>query len=714
MRQLTQKLKDGKLQVLDVPQPVLSRGMILVRAHYSLISAGTEGGTVTTARMSYVGKARSRPKDVKQVIDTVKQKGPIQTYRDVMKKLDAHSALGYSAAGEVVQVAPDVKGFRPGDLAACGGAGYANHAEYVAVPSNLCVRLNHDANLRDAAYNTVGAIALQGIRQADLRLGETCAVVGLGLIGHLTALMLRASGVRVIGIDVTPSAVELARRHCVDVGFTTDEAGLENKVHEYTGGIGADAVIITAGTSSDGPINLAGRIAKHKGRVVIVGWVGTAFDQDTYYKKELDLRLSCSYGPGRYDPAYEEGGVDYPVGYVRWTENRNMQAFQQLLQSGRIDLGYASTHTFKLDDAPAAYDMILEREEPFIGILIEYDVEKREPGAGVELTESRRSGRPTIAFIGAGSYAQGNLLPNIKGTGAVLRAVMTASGTSARSVADRYGFELATSDVNAIWNDDTIDTVFVTTRHDSHARYTLEGLRSGRNVFVEKPLCINEEELQEIRRVHGERAESGKPATIMVGYNRRFSPLTRRLKAIVGDGPMSMIYRVNAGEMPASHWMQSLDIGGGRVVGEACHFVDYLIHVNGSLPTEVHAVTMDDPSDLGDTIAISLRFGNGSIGAIQYYANGPKSLPKEYVEIYRAGVTCVLSDFREMRIYGSGRPERKRLPGQNKGQAEMMSEFLDAVREGRPSPIPFEEIYAGMLATLKAVESARRKEILML
>ena len=478
MKQLTQKLKDGKLQVLDVPPPVLSRGMVLVRANYSLISAGTEAGTVTTARMSYIEKARSRPKDVKQVVEAFKQKGPVQTYRDVMKKLDAHSALGYSVAGEVVDVAPDVRGFGPGDLVACGGAGYANHAEYVAVPSNLCVRLRPGANLRDAAYNTVGAIALQGIRQADLRLGETCAVIGLGLIGHLTCLMLRASGVRVIGIDVAPSAVELARQHCVDVGFTTDEVGLEGKITEYTGGIGADAVIITAGTSSEGPVNLAGRIARAKGSVVIVGWVGTAFDQDTYYKKELDLRLSCSYGPGRYDPTYEERGIDYPVAYVRWTENRNMQAFQELIQSGSIDQSYVSTHTFKLDDASAAYDMILERNEPFIGILIEYDVESQAPGARVELTKARRSGRPTIAFIGAGSYAQGNLLPNIKGTDVVLRTVMTATGTSARSVADRYGFETATADAGEIWKDETVDTVFVATRHDSHARYALEGLRS--------------------------------------------------------------------------------------------------------------------------------------------------------------------------------------------------------------------------------------------
>jgi predicted dehydrogenase/threonine dehydrogenase-like Zn-dependent dehydrogenase len=714
MKQLTQKLKDGKLQILDVPVPVLAPGTVLVRVHYSVISAGTESGTVTTARMSYVGKARSRPKDLKQVIDTVKQKGPVQTYRDVMKKLDAHSPLGYSVAGEGVEVAPDVKGFGPGDLVACGGKDYANHAEYDVVPANLCVKLPPGANTKDASYNTVGAIALQGIRQADLRLGETAVVIGLGLIGHLTCLMLRASGVRVIGIDVVPSAVELARKHCADHAFTTDEPGLEEKIAELTGGIGADAVLITAGTESEGPINLGGALARRKGRVVIVGWIGTGFDQDTYYKKEVDLRLSCSYGPGRYDPLYEERGIDYPAAYVRWTENRNMQAFQELLASGKIDIGYVSTHTFKLDEAADAYDMILGKDEPFLGIVIEYESEKREPGVTVEVAGTRATGKPVIAFIGAGSYAQGNLLPQLAGKGPVLRAVMTATGTGGRSVADRYGFEIATSDEDVIWSDDAIDTVFVATRHDSHARYALKALTTGRNVFVEKPLCLNAGELDEIAGAYESLAAEGKAGALMVGYNRRFSPLTTALKEAVGDGPMSMLYRVNAGAMPADHWMQDPDIGGGRIIGEACHFVDYLIFMNGSLPVEVSAAVMNEPSHLEDTVAIVLRFENGSVGTVSYFANGSKGLPKEYIEVNRAGTTGVLTDFKGLKIYGTGKPAAKKLAGQNKGQPEMMAAFLAVVREGKPSPIPFGEIYAGMLATFRAVESMRTRQLLKL
>ena len=709
MKQLTQKLKDGRLQVLEVPVPVLASGMVLVKSHYSVISAGTEGSTVATARMSYLGKVREKPQQFQQVMESLRSKGPVQTYRAVMKKLDAYSGLGYSVAGEVVEVAPDVRGFSPGDLVACGGAGYANHSEYVAVPFNLCVRLPDDADLRGAAYNTVGAVALQGIRQADLRLGETCVVIGLGLLGQLTCLMLRAGGIRTVGVDRLPEPVQAARDNCADAGFTTDEPALEQKIEEFTDGLGADAVIITAGTSSDGPINLAGRVARKKGKVVIVGWVGTKFDQDTYYKKELDLRLSCSYGPGRYDTNYEERGIDYPVGYVRWTENRNMRAVQEMLHSGKVDLGYLTTHTFKLDQAPDAFELILKGEEPYLGILIQYDVDRTEPGVSVRTSEARRCGKPTIAFIGAGSYAMGNLLPNIKGD-VVLKGVMTATGTGSRSVADRYGFEYCTSEEQDIWDDDQIDTVFIATRHDLHAEYVLKALRAGRNVFVEKPLCLTLDELEEIATAVGELSRQGRAGALMVGYNRRFSPLTDAMKAAVGEGRMAMIYRVNAGPMPADAWMQQPEIGGGRIIGEACHFIDYLTYMNGSLPVSVYATVMDEPAHLEDTVNISLVFENGSIGTVSYLANGSTALFKEYIEVYRAGVTGVLTDFRELRVYGSGKPTRKKLPGQNKGQPQMMATFLDAVRDGAPSPIPFDQIYAGMLATFKAVESLRSRE----
>lgn len=711
VKQLTQKLKDGQMQVLDVPAPVLGEGQVLVKCHYSVVSAGTEGSTVGTARKNYLAKAKERPEQFKQVVDSLKTKGPVQTYRAVMKKLDAYSPLGYSCSGEVVEVAEGVKGFAVGDLVACGGAGYANHAEYVSVPANLCVKLPEGASLERAAYNTVGAIALQGIRQADLRLGESCVIIGLGLLGQLTCLMLRASGVRTFGVDIAPHVVDIARERCADEAYTTGEPGLLQKIEEFTGGVGADAVIIAAATSSDDPINLAGQVMRKKGRVIIVGRVPTNYEPDPYYKKELDLRMSCSYGAGRYDINYEEKGIDYPVGYVRWTENRNMQSFQELVASGRIDLDYLTTHRFELDEAPAAYDMIMTKNEPYLGIVIKYDTGKAEGSRKVVVAQSARRERVNIAFIGAGSYAMGNLLPNIKGDDVVLKGVMTATGTSSRSVADRYNFEFCTSDENDIWGNDDIDTVFIATRHDSHARYTNEALKRGLNVFVEKPMCLNAGELDEIRAtLEGLNSEGGN-ASIMVGYNRRFSPLTELMMKSVGRGPMSMIYRVNAGAMPGDSWMQIPDIGGGRIIGEACHFIDYLIFMNGSLPTEVYATVMEEPGHLEDTVNISLRFANGSIGTVSYFANGPKSLPKEYIEIYRAGTTAVLTDFRELTIYGQGGPKKKRLMSQDKGQPTMMARFLASIREGEPSPIPFEELYAGMLATFRAVDSFRTKKV---
>jgi len=703
MKQLTQKLKEGKLRVLDVPMPVLSPGFVLVRNHYSVISAGTEGSTVSAARKSYLGKAKERPQQAKQVLDTLKTKGVVQTYRAVMKKLDAHSPLGYSSSGVVVEVAPDVTEFAVGDIVACGGAGYANHAEYVAVPKNLCVKLPDSTGLDRAAYNTVGSIALQGIRQADLRLGETCVVIGLGLLGQLTGLMLKAGGQRVVGIDIQQSAVDLALEHCADVAFKTGASGLVQEIHEFTRGIGADAVIITAATSSTDPVNLAGEILKRKGVVVVVGNVPTGFERDTYYKKELELKLSCSYGPGRYDVNYEEMGHDYPPDFVRWTENRNMQAFQEMLRSGAIDIDYLTTHRFSLDDSPKAYDIILGGEEQHLGMLIEYDVDKPAPVKRIE-TGAPATGEIGVAFLGAGSYAMNNLLPNLNEKGVVLKGVMTQSGTGARSVADRYGFEFCTSDDGDIWKDESVNTVFIASRHDSHAEYVLKSLEHGRNVFVEKPLCLTEKELGTISEKVEQMSSGGTLPRVMVGFNRRFSPLTDALRARIPAGTMSMLYRANAGPMDADHWMQIPEVGGGRIVGEACHFIDYLTYVNGSLPVEVYATAMEEPSHLGDIVNISLRFENGSIGVVSYFANGGKSLPKEYIEVHHAGTSAVLTDFKELKLYGSGKPATKRLVSQNKGQPEMMKAFLGSIREGGPSPIPYEEIHAVMLATFKAVE----------
>ena len=598
MQQLAQKLKDGNMKIIEVPWPSLSSGMILIRNHYSLISAGTEGSTVKTARKSLIGKAKERPQQVKQVLDVLKSQGPMQTYRSVMKKLDAFSPLGYSSVGEVIGVAPDISGFQAGDLIACGGL-TASHAEIVAVPKNLCVKveltpkLEVESQLKMAAYNTLGAIAMQGVRQADIRLGEACAVIGLGLLGQLSCLLLKASGIRVVGLDIDSEAVDLARQHCADRAFVQGETGVSDAISDFTNGLGCDAVIITAATDSLGPVNFAGEIARKKGRVVVSGAVPTGFDREPYYyKKELELRMSCSYGPGRYDLNYEDKGIDYPAAYVRWTENRNMIAFQELIRSERINLDFLTTHEFSLDEAPKAYDMVVSRSESFLGILIKYDVEKPLKNKKVKVATVKAAGKVNLAFIGAGSYAQGSLLPNLpkNDSNVINKGVMTSSGTTSKTVAEKFGFEFCTSNEEDIFNNSDINTIFITTRHNTHAKYVLKALETGKHVFVEKPLCLNEEELREIISLYSSivNRQSLIPF-LMVGFNRRFAPLARIMKERLGNGPMSMIYRVNAGTIPADSWIQDLELGGGRIIGEACHFVDFLAFLCGALPRRLYA-----------------------------------------------------------------------------------------------------------------------------
>jgi len=709
MQQLTQKLKNGKMDIIESPIPSLQKGQILIKTHYSLISAGTEGSTVKAARKGYIGKAKERPQQVMQVIDTLKTQGPVQTYRAVMKKLDSYSPLGYSASGEIIDLAPDVTGFVIGDFVACGGA-TACHAEVLSVPANLCVKLDADVDMKQAAYNTLGAIAMQGVRQADLRLGETCAIIGLGLLGQLTALLLRASGIRVIGIDIDTSMVETGKEHCLDLALNRSDAGIEDRIFEFTNGLGCDSIIITAASPSLDPINFSGAIARKKGTIIIVGAVPTGFDREPYfYKKELEIKMSCSYGPGRYDANYEEKGIDYPAPYVRWTENRNMQAFQELIHSQKISVNYLTTHTLKLENAPDAYDMIMDKSEPFIGILIEYDTSKTVNKNKIVLKQAKRQAQSvSIGFIGAGSYAQNHLIPNIPKSGVVLKGVKTATSASSRSIAERYGFEFCTGEEKDILGNDDINTVFIATRHDSHAAFVLKSLQAGKNVFVEKPLCLSEDELSDIVKAYDSKH------LLMVGYNRRFSPLTKIIKDKFGNTTMSMIYRVNAGNIPADSWIQDMEIGGGRILGEVCHFVDYLTYINGSLPISVYATVMCDPAHMNDVLNVSLTYQNGSIGTISYFANGSKYLPKEYVEIYAHGSTAIINDYKELTIFGSGKPYSKKLLVQDKGQKEEVACFIESIKKGKPAPIPFEEIISDAevcFAVLKSIQTGNAIKI---
>lgn len=705
MQQLTQKLGSGDMIIQDVPYPQLGKGMVIVKNHYSIISAGTEGSTVVAARKSLIGKAKERPQQVKQVIDTLKKQGPVQTYRAVMKKLDAYSPLGYSCAGEVVEVGEGVTEFEIGDKVACAGAGYANHAEIVSVPVNLCVKLENDANLKDAAYNTLGAISMQGVRQADLRLGESCVVIGLGLLGQLAALILKASGVTVIGIDVSEAAVNQAvKNKVVDLGLTRNAAGVEEQILNATKGHGADAVIIAAATSSLDPINFAGAMARKKGKVVVLGAVPTGFDRDPYwYRKELELKMACSYGPGRYDLNYEEKGIDYPLPYVRWTEKRNMEAFQSLMATKRIDIGYLTTHEFEFDNAKDAFDLVVSKSEPFTGIALKYDTSKDISKAKIATSDATKLGKVNISFIGAGSYAQGNLLPNIPETSEVGRVgVLTNTGTTSKRVAEKFKFQFCATEETDVLDDKT-NTLFVATRHDSHGPYVLKSLQANKNVFVEKPLCLLESELEQIIE-----AQAANKKAVMVGFNRRFSPLTKKLKKAVGNNPMTMIYRINAGAIPKDTWIQDAEIGGGRILGEACHFIDYLTYLNGSLPTKITASALPDANQLNDTLNILIQFENGSSGVVGYYANGSKAMTKEYVEVFSAGMSATLSDFKELKIYGKGKPKKKKLLNQNKGQKEMVEAFFDGLLKDGQAPIPFEDIVAVTKASFKVLESIKR------
>ena len=704
MLQLTQKLTKGDILVQEVPSPAAGSGKIVVKNYFSLISAGTEGSTVSAARKTLIGKAREKPQQVKQVIDVIVQQGPVQAYRAVTKKLEAYSPLGYSSAGEVVGVGDEVTEFKTGDLVACAGVGYANHAEIVAVPVNLCVKLPCEANLKHAAYNTLGAIAMQSVRQADLRIGESCAVIGLGLLGQLACLILKASGVRVIGIDVSQAVVDIAEKHSADLAMTRTAPGIEERISELTGGLGVDAVIIAAATESNDPINFAGAIARKKGKVVMLGAVSPAFDREPHwYRKELELRMSCSYGPGRYDINYEEKGTDYPPAYVRWTEKRNMEAFQQLLADGRIDVDYLTTHEFDLVDAPKAYDMIVNKTEPYLGVIIRYDTDKPlELEKKIIVNSPKPAAEINIAFIGAGSYAQGNLLPNLPKWGEITRkGVLTNTGTTSKRVAERFAFDFCTSNEDDILKADSVNTVFIATRHDSHADYVIKALSSGKHAFVEKPLCLTHQELEKIIEIKYSQPDR----QLCVGYNRRFSPLSELIKKNLGSGPMTMIYRVNAGKIPADTWIQDMELGGGRIIGEACHFIDYLTWLNGSLPESVYATSLPDPQSKNDTVNINIVFGNGSTGLVAYYANGPKSLPKEYIEVYRSGAAAIFNNFKSVKVYG-GKRARKRLFNQDKGQKQMVEGFLKSIIEGKPL-IPFEEIVAVSKATFAVLESLR-------
>jgi len=710
MLQVVQYQKNGEMSLVEVPTPQCKVGGILVRTSASLISAGTERTSVIGGQASLLERAKKQPEQVKLVLETLKRDGIKSTYDRVQAKLDSYKTLGYSASGIVIE--SQCEEFSPGDRVACAGAQYAHHAEFISVPKNLAVKLPESVSFMDASYTTLGAIALQGIRQADLRLGETVAVIGLGLLGQLTVQMLKASGCRVIGLDLNDEVLTLAKQHGCDITLQSNSSSIST-IMNFTRGIGTDAVIITASTDSDAPIQLALSISRKKSPIVIVGAVPMNIPRSPFYEKELDLRISCSYGPGRYDPLYEEQGIDYPAGYVRWTEQRNMQAFIDLLEQQVITTAQLTTHTFALHDALHAYDIISGKNpEPHLGIALLYSPDAI-PQSTISLQSSGKElNNPGIGFIGAGSFAQAQLLPPLRTLGIRMHAVTTSNPANALSVAKHFGFANAGTQSEELIADPLTDIVFCASRHDTHAQYVLSAVQKGKPIFVEKPLCVNRAELQNIQSTV--ETHNGK---VMVGFNRRFSKPFKDIKSFFSErtSPLSMMYRINAGSIPLSSWIQDPKQG-GRIIGEACHFIDCMVYLTDAKPVEVFARALShEGRHLAhhDTTHITIRFSDGSIGTILYLANGDASVEKEYCEVFSEGKSAVMNNFTSV-LFSAGKKTKQRTYDGKKGHKEEVQDFIQAVKSGSPLPISFETIMHVTEASIAAVESMQQGSIITL
>lgn len=708
MKQVIQNFRNGELRVEEVPQPQLRPGGILVQNRFSLISAGTERATVEVAQSSMLGKAQKRPDLVRQTLDNVRREGVVATVEKVRSRLSALKELGYSSAGVVLDCSTEA--FKPGDRVACAGGGYASHAEYIFVPKNLAVRLPDEVGFDEAAFSTVAAIALQGVRQADVRLGECVAVIGLGLIGLITVQLLKASGCRVIGFDISEQHFALARRLGCDLCGRSgdDDVAL---VESFSQGLGADAVIITAATPSNAPVEAALAYARKRGRVVIVGAVGMNLPRSPFYEKELDFRIACSYGPGRYDPDYEERGQDYPAAYVRWSENRNMQAVVDLLASRRLDLKSLVTHTFAISDAEQAYALITGKgEAPFLGVLLRYP-EQGNGTAAKELAPASPAppgiAQPAAGFIGAGNFAQSYLLPPLQRARVPLLRVATTRPVNATSVARQFGFAAAGTEPEAVLSDPAIDMIFVATRHDSHAGFVQAALAQGKHVFVEKPLAIDLEQLDGIRQAL---AAQRQHTVLQVGFNRRFSAPFRDLQRFFANRqePLVITYRVHAGFVPPTHWMQAPEQG-GRLIGEACHFIDCMVYLTGSLPVRVFAEAIRSGNAQvteHDNVAVTLAFADGSVGNLLYLANGDAGVPKEYCEVYGGGRTAILDNFRQLTLHQRRRTKRKKYNGA-KGHQEEVAHFLAQVSGSAEPELTFASMYTTTRTSFAIVESLR-------
>jgi len=701
MRQVLQNQKTGETELVEVPSPKVKAGHVLIRTLRTLISPGTEKAVLDFGKASLLEKARKNPDKVRMVFDRLRKEGLIETFESVTRKLGQRIALGYCNSGIVIEVGRGVRHLRPGDRVASNG----KHAEVVNVPGNLCIRTADGVSDDHATFTVLGAIGIQGIRLAQPSLGETFVVTGLGLVGLLTVQLLIANGCRVLGIDLDSHRLELARRfgaHTIDLSDASDPV---SEALRFSLDRGVDGVIITAATSSNEPVHQAARMCRKRGRIVLVGVTGLELSREDFYEKELSFQVSCSYGPGRYDPVYEEQGHDYPFGFVRWTEQRNMEAMMELLVRDRIDVESLVSHRFPLKDVASAYNLLGDRS-PCLGIILQFtdDLQRSSESilsTTVEIDPSCRvqqgKGAPVVSFVGAGDHASRILIPAFRKTTATLKSIAAGTGTNCLQVGQRYGFKQATTDTNSLITDPDVDAVVIATRHDSHARLVLSALKTGKHVFVEKPMAMNREELAGIISFYQSDSTRDQLPVLTVGFNRRFAPHVERMRELL-EGirhPKCFVMTVNAGFIPANHWTQDPEIGGGRIIGEACHFVDLLRFLAQSPIESVEAAVMNEAESsaaIPDNVSVILKFGDGSLGTIHYFSNGNKGFPKERLEVFCEGRILQMDNFQRLRGWGWTRFTKMNLWRQDKGHEKCVWAFVEAVKSGGPFPIPFPEL----------------------
>ena len=706
-------MKTGNTSIKDTPIPNPQKGTALVQTAFSLVSAGTEKTLVEFAEKNIVGKAASRPDLVRQVIDKAKREGVASTIASAFNRLDQPMFPGYSSAGTIVGLGEDMKGFQVGDRVACGGGNHAVHAEFCTVPRNLLVKLPDEVSFEEAAFTTLGSVAMHGFRLSSPQLGESILVIGLGLLGLMEVQIVKASGCSVLGMDISNEKVALAKSLGVDACLHDD---VIQKAAAITNGRGFDHVLICAGSKSNDSVTLAASLCRDRGNVVAIGAVGLDIPRKLYYEKEIQLIVSRSYGPGRYDQNYEEKGQDYPIGYVRWTEGRNMESFVSLIADGKMNVKKLITHRIPIEEGKTAYDLITGKvNEPFLGVLLQYNDKAELPkDKAVTLHEPKHphtENEVTVGVLGAGNYANATFLPAMTALKEDVRLVEIASGSGghARAAAEKFNFEKAAASGSDILNDPSINTVVLLTPHSLHASQIKTAIENNKNTYCEKPVALTLESLREVIS-----AISINPDPVfVVGYNRRFAPLSVRMKAFFSgtEEPFALHYTMNAGYIPSSHWTQDSAIGGGRILGEACHLVDFMIFLTGAIPVSVNALALPDIGRYNeDNMSIQIKFSDGSVGTISYLANGDKSCAKERCEAFSGGKIAILNDFRTLETWSDGHHEKITSTKMDKGHAESWETFIKAIRGKGARPIPANEIFSGALCCFSAIKSAREND----